>query len=304
MIYDKFKQSALYAEHLRKHPSHTISQSLFVQAKCSCIGAPHQRECADENKTTMRELIVAHKRLRLKLKVEKAACSCEICLASRRETALAAAVTAAQADAQEAATPAERSKCDSVVDDLSAQLEAVRVSRGFRLSKAHSSYYALADAVLCPRERQRDLELDDDETFLLRKQECAYGDCERCGFSPELTPGRYLRCPCEYTEDETKKVTLREYRVQPRTVRAFDDEGQQFTATKGVKELTEIEVTGKELIDKIEAHAPTFFDHSWRCTWANRQRQIDMRTVDESTLFIQTDFAAQIENSPQVCAQV
>ncbi|EGB08082.1 hypothetical protein AURANDRAFT_64401 [Aureococcus anophagefferens] len=64
-IYQAFLKSAGYASHLAAHPSHKISFTLFKRAKCPCIGEPHQRECADEIKTSMRERLLALNRLRL-----------------------------------------------------------------------------------------------------------------------------------------------------------------------------------------------------------------------------------------------
>jgi hypothetical protein len=58
-------------------------------------------------------------------------------------------------------------------------------------------------------------------------------------------------------------------------------------------------VTGKELLDKIEAATPRYLEHCWNCRWANTARQNDMHKFTETELFIQTDFAAQIENSSQ-----
>ena len=39
-----------------------------------CIGEPHQRECADEIKTSMRERLLALNRLRLSVKERQATC--------------------------------------------------------------------------------------------------------------------------------------------------------------------------------------------------------------------------------------
>ncbi|KAH8060723.1 oxidoreductase [Aureococcus anophagefferens] len=128
-IYQAFLKSAGYASHLAAHPSHKISFTLFKRAKC--IGEPHQRECADEIKTSMRERLLALNRLRLSVKERQAT------------------------------------------------------------------------------------------------KECAYGDCDECGVDQ-----RFFRCPCEDTDVEVK---LREYRLQPRTVKGEDDEGNSISSTMAVK---------------------------------------------------------------------
>lgn len=58
-INGKFLQSADYAEFRKGYPSRNIGVEKFRQAKCSCIEEPHARECADQVKTTQRELLVA-----------------------------------------------------------------------------------------------------------------------------------------------------------------------------------------------------------------------------------------------------
>jgi hypothetical protein len=58
-------------------------------------------------------------------------------------------------------------------------------------------------------------------------------------------------------------------------------------------------VTGTELLDKIAAATPRYLAHCWNCYWANTTRQNDMHKFTDTELFIQTDFAAQIENSSQ-----
>ncbi|KAH8058361.1 hypothetical protein JL722_6223 [Aureococcus anophagefferens] len=66
-----------------------------------------------------------------------------------------------------------------------------------------------------------------------------------------------------------------------------------------VKELTEVMVTGSELLTKIEAAATEYFTHCWNCRWANTARLNDMHKFTDTELFIQTDFAAQISNAAQ-----
>ncbi|KAK7232742.1 hypothetical protein SO694_00037156 [Aureococcus anophagefferens] len=105
-----------------------------------------------------------------------------------------------------------------------------------------------------------------------------------------------FRCPCEDTDVEVK---LREYRLQPRTVKGEDDEGNSISSTMAVKELTEVMVTGSELLTKIEAAATEYFTHCWNCRWANTARLNDMHKFTDTELFIQTDFAAQISNAAQ-----
>ncbi|KAK7230489.1 hypothetical protein SO694_00176015 [Aureococcus anophagefferens] len=104
-----------------------------------------------------------------------------------------------------------------------------------------------------------------------------------------------FRCPCEDTDVEVK---LREYRLQPRTVKGEDDEGNSISSTMAVKELTEVMVTGSELLTKIEAAATEYFTR-WNCRWANTARLNDMHKFTDTELFIQTDFAAQISNAAQ-----
>ncbi|KAK7254749.1 hypothetical protein SO694_00130031 [Aureococcus anophagefferens] len=61
-----------------------------------------------------------------------------------------------------------------------------------------------------------------------------------------------FRCPCEDTDVEVK---LREYRLQPRTVKGEDDEGNSISSTMAVKELTEVMVTGNNHAWKFYAGA-------------------------------------------------
>ncbi|KAK7235632.1 hypothetical protein SO694_00066065 [Aureococcus anophagefferens] len=55
-----------------------------------------------------------------------------------------------------------------------------------------------------------------------------------------------FRCPCEDTDAEVK---LAQYRLQPRTVKGEDDEGNSISSTMAVKELTEVMVTGTSIRD-------------------------------------------------------
>ncbi|KAK7242438.1 hypothetical protein SO694_00159045 [Aureococcus anophagefferens] len=105
-----------------------------------------------------------------------------------------------------------------------------------------------------------------------------------------------FRCPCEDTDVEVK---LREYRLQPRTVKGEDDEGNGISSTMAVKGCTEVMVTGSELLTKIEAAATGHFTHCWNCRWANTARLNDAHKFTDTELFIQTDFAAQISNAAQ-----
>jgi hypothetical protein len=216
-IYNKFKKSSEYLEHLEAHPSKTICFAAFAQAKCRCIGDPHQRECADEVKTEMRELLLALARLRLLAVEKRKTCNGPVCGARAAATAARSANPAAPADSlNEEQTPA------------------------YRFSEMHvksfASLYRISRAMMCDRVRCPDLELttNDEEQVLMYKKECAYGDCESCGVEE-----RFYRCPCEDTD---QLVKLRVYELQPRTVKGEDDDGNPISSTKAVKELTEVRV--------------------------------------------------------------
>ena len=193
VIYATFLQSPIYAEHLKAHPSHKIGFSTFMRAKCPCIGTPHQRECADETKTTMRELLAAHHRLRLKVHESKRACECDVCMAAKREavalTALdealdtAAAAAAVAAAAATAETRAAAEAADSRVAAAAVALAQLRALPEFLAVTADASCYKFTKAVLCPQKRQRDLEIVDNEEVRIHDKECSYGECQHCGVS-------------------------------------------------------------------------------------------------------------------------
>jgi hypothetical protein len=215
-IFNNFKESQEYLEHLKAHPSQTIGFSLFVRAKCRCIGEPHQRECADEVKTGMRELLIALGRARGHNEVERRICNGPLCKA-RADAAVARSsnVTAAAGSLPEEQTPAYRFGQSHV--------------------RAYASLSTFGKTMMCDPVRCRDLELttNEEEKAMMYRKECAYGDCESCGVEERL-----IRCPCEDTE--LLSVKLRVYELQPRTVKGEDDEGNPITSTKAVKELTEV----------------------------------------------------------------
>ena len=160
--------------------------------------------------------------------------------------------------------------------------------------RSHMSCGQFSKAMMCERIRCRGLELteDEEEKVMVYKKECAYGECDECGVEKRL-----IRCPCEDTS--CVSVKLREYQLQPRTVKGEDDDGNPVSSTKGVNELTEITVTGKELLDKIETSTEAYLSHCWNCTWANVARKADMRHFGPTEMFAQSDFAAAIENASQ-----
>ena len=276
-IYDQFTKSAAYAKHLEEHPSHTIGFSLFVRAKCPCIGEPSQRECADEKKVAMREALKAFGRLRMRCTKARETCGGVVC------TALRAAAAARTADP------------DAAVGSLPEEQDPA-----YRFSQIHTranwSTHMFSAAMLCPARRHEDLELTDDdaERVMMYDKSCAYGDCEDCGVDE-----RFFECPCEYTDEV--KVTQRKYVLLPRVVKGpgANDGDDDVEETKLFKDLDDVEVTGKELIDYIRETATEYFTHVWNCRWANTARLNDLHKFGDNTIFIQSDYAAQLENSAQ-----
>jgi hypothetical protein len=233
------------------------------------------RECADEIKTQMREYLLGLGRLRNVVADAYKTCVCEVCDARR------------EADAARLAAPN--------ADPMSLRAET---TPAYAFSQMHRRAYLSGGmfhrSMQCPPTRCEDLELtnDDVERVMINDKTCAYGECGKCGVD-----ARFFECPCEYDENVTVKV--REYLPQPRTVRGVDDEGNPISTTKPVKELTEVEISGKMLLDKIRDLADEYLEHCWNCRWSNTQRLIDLHKFNDDELFIQTDFAAQIANASQ-----
>ena len=212
----------------------------------------------------MRELLVALNLLRLKTRDARKSCDCPVCLPPDRAAAARAVAAVMAADAAAPGTDAP-----TTVDVLPEEKTPY-----YFMSKAGNCMHYYSKAMLCPKKRHKVLELrenDDAEQFWIYNKECSYGDCDCCGVDH-----RTLRCP--YEDKDDVKVKLFEYRLQPRTVKGTDDEGNPTSKTAAVNELTEVEVTGKELHDKIEAHAPRYFKHCWNCIWTKQVRILDMHT--------------------------
>jgi hypothetical protein len=144
----------------------------------------------------------------------------------------------------------------------------------------------MIDACCCPRREQKEFAIhENDPVPSLLQIKCGNGQCNQCGFQRRF--GRI------FTHDlvACSEILLKVFVWDNADRQGINKSNKQNTQL----ELTEKEMTIRELLILFQQKIHTCLNHVFKIEWMNAVRAFDIHNVGHNNIVVMTDFAATLD---------